>query len=434
MKKLFNLHKNLIVMSILVTALFLLGMTIGKKSVNQDNLKAKSTSREAKAVEVRQNAETTKSKIAFQDEIPSESFSQIVEDSGEVYVKAKDISELIAAEAQWNSISKQFMIKKDKDYIILDMENSKLTNLDQKTETIKLYGKSKDSLVPVGKVLSCFDYEVSRLDELGIFRVKNMSAELLDIEISKKYSDEFDVEIENYEFKQRVERAELEEKYPEKRKPILMKDIPHEKTVYLTFDDGPNQHTSKILDVLKKYDVKGTFFLLGNNISGKEDIVKRTFNEGHAIGLHSMSHALKEVYGSPESFLSQMNKNNDLVKETTGFKSKLIRPPYGSKPHLNDNFRDLIVENNYRVWDWNVDSKDALGKASASDIYENTISQSEKLKGPIIVLFHDKPATAESLSDIVEYFLENGYRLEPITEDLLPFNFWKDKRHKEIEQ
>lgn len=78
--------------------------------------------------------------------------------------------------------------------------------------------------------------------------------------------------------------------------------------VYLTFDDGPNQYTPKLLDVLKRYDVKATFFILGKKIKGNEAILQRIVDEGHTIGLHSMTHDKKTFYRSPQTAVNEMKQ------------------------------------------------------------------------------------------------------------------------------
>ncbi|OHW61812.1 peptidoglycan-N-acetylglucosamine deacetylase [Andreesenia angusta] len=380
-------------------------------------------------LESREGVTVHNMKIGYESELYPEEICQIEDGSGELYIGAQDLAKVIGAELQWNGISKQLIIKNEQDYIVVDTRENVIVDSDGNEEQVKLYGKGKKSILPSGRVMSYFGYQISRLGELGIFRIKNPDSELLDIEFSKKYEAEFGKQIADYEFKYRHERAMFEEQYPDKRKALVMKEIPDEKVAYLTFDDGPNEFTPQILDILNSYDIKATFFVLGKNIYGKEDILSKTYQEGHSIGLHSMNHVYREVYASPSNFVSQMDQCNELVKSAIGVKTRLIRPPYGSKPQLTEDFRNAAVESGYRVWDWNIDSGDAVGNRGSAGVYNYTANQASRFEGPVIILFHDKANTTQALPNIIEYLSGRGYRFEAITDDLMPFNFWGDKRY-----
>ena len=83
------------------------------------------------------------------------------------------------------------------------------------------------------------------------------------------------------------------------------------KVIYLTFDDGPSPLTGKFLDVLDKYNIKGTFFLVGNQIQSNAEVVKRLYDEGHGIGLHTYTHNYKAIYSNRNAFLMEMQKCQD---------------------------------------------------------------------------------------------------------------------------
>src|SRR5699024_5238173 len=102
-----------------------------------------------------------------------------------------------------------------------------------------------------------------------------------------------------------------------------------EKAVYLTFDDGPSENTGRILDILKQYNIKATFFVTGNN-QEHDDMIKRAFDEGHSIGLHTYTHDYASVYASEEAYFDDLKKISDLVESIIGQKSYLIRFPGGS--------------------------------------------------------------------------------------------------------
>ena len=99
------------------------------------------------------------------------------------------------------------------------------------------------------------------------------------------------------------------------------------KVVYLTFDDGPTpNNTPKILDILKKNNIKGTFFVIGQN----PDMYKRIVDEGHTIAIHTYSHEYKQVYASVDAFFADLYKLRDLIKEKTGVDPKVTRFTGGS--------------------------------------------------------------------------------------------------------
>ena len=100
------------------------------------------------------------------------------------------------------------------------------------------------------------------------------------------------------------------------------------KTVYLTFDDGPSAHTDQILEILKKNNIKATFFVIG--IGKNYNDYKKIIDHGHVLGLHTYSHEYKEVYANEESFFKDLYKIRDAVKSTTGLDVKITRFPGGS--------------------------------------------------------------------------------------------------------
>lgn len=88
-----------------------------------------------------------------------------------------------------------------------------------------------------------------------------------------------------------------------------------EKTVYLTFDDGPSDRvTPKILDVLAEEKVKATFFIIGKNVETRKNIIKREFDEGHTVAVHSYTHKYKEIYSSEESLIKDIDACNEVIK------------------------------------------------------------------------------------------------------------------------
>ncbi len=108
------------------------------------------------------------------------------------------------------------------------------------------------------------------------------------------------------------------------------------KTAYITFDDGPSSTTTKILDILKKRDIKATFFVVTGDYNAPNlDLLKQINDEGHALGIHSHSHIYKEIYDSKESFLKEINDSFNIIYEKTSIKPTVIRFPGGSINKFN---------------------------------------------------------------------------------------------------
>lgn len=208
---------------------------------------------------------------------------------------------------------------------------------------------------------------------------------------------------------------------------ITVKENPEmkEKIVYLTFDDGPSDNTEKILDILKKYNAKATFFVTGNN-QKKNDMIKRAHDEGHAIGLHTYTHDYRKVYASEQAYFDDLKKISDMVEKLTGEKSMLIRFPGGSSntiskkfvPGLMTKLTKEVQEKGYQYFDWNCDSTDASGNnVPVERLVENATSGKTQ---HINILMHDtdaKDTTAEALPKIIEYYRGQGYAFKALTKD-----------------
>jgi len=207
-------------------------------------------------------------------------------------------------------------------------------------------------------------------------------------------------------------------------------DIKTPKFVYLTFDDGPTYVvTAKLLDVLKKQNVKATFFVVGKEIEGKESILKRIYNEGHSIGLHTYSHNFKKIYKSTNDFINEMTKTSDKIEQVIGFAPKIIRFPGGSSKRLNSFTLQAIHNKNFKVFDWNVNIYDGINpNLSVAQLIKN--SKINKGKNDVaIVLMHcnfNNKNTIKALPEIIKYYLDSGYIFKVITENT-PEYYYKFK-------
>lgn len=204
------------------------------------------------------------------------------------------------------------------------------------------------------------------------------------------------------------------------------------KIAYLTFDDGPGKYTEELLKTLKENDVKATFFLIGENVKQFLDLVKREKAEGHYVGMHSMTHDFKKLYTSGE-YVNEMKEDQRLIENIIGEGPKLTRPPYGSMPGLNEALRNKVVEANFKVWDWTIDSLDwkynriPVDTASAQ-IVQNVVAGATKSQE--VILMHDiHPQSVAAVPAIIKGLKEKGYEFEAYHEsNHFSVNFWHDKR------
>ena len=184
-----------------------------------------------------------------------------------------------------------------------------------------------------------------------------------------------------------------------------------DKVIYLTFDDGPSVYTKELLNILKEYNVKATFFVTGN---GNREYIKKAYNEGHSIGIHTYSHVYKNVYASEEAYFNDLEKVQKIIKEQTGEESRLVRFPGGSSNTISRFNKGIMTRlskelerRGYKYFDWNVSSSDTV-KSNSDDI-ANTVIRRLK-KGNNVVLQHDtKYYSVKAVRKIIEYGLANGY-------------------------
>lgn len=202
------------------------------------------------------------------------------------------------------------------------------------------------------------------------------------------------------------------------QKPKLV--MPTQKTIYLTFDDGPGPYTKGLLDMLDNYGAKATFFVTD---SGYEDVLQDIAARGHALGIHTVTHDYASIYASPEDFFLDMLKMQSIIFENTGVKTTLMRFPGGSSNTVSKHscegimttLTQAVVDAGYQYFDWNVDSDDA-GSAHRSATVLNNVKQGV-LQNPVsIVLQHDiHDYSVEAIEEILIWGLNNGYAFEKLT-------------------
>lgn len=192
-------------------------------------------------------------------------------------------------------------------------------------------------------------------------------------------------------------------------------------TIYLTFDDGPGAYTARLLDILKQYNVKATFFVTGG---GDDSLIIREYQEGHTVGLHTWSHRYDQLYRSVDAYFEDLQLVHDRVQALTGVDSKIIRFPGGSsntvsakydgKTKIMSTLTQEVGKRGYVYFDWNIASGDAGNVTTTDGVYNTVVSHLHD--GVNVILQHDiKSYSVDAVEKIIKFGLDNGYTFEPLT-------------------
>ena len=191
-----------------------------------------------------------------------------------------------------------------------------------------------------------------------------------------------------------------------------------QRTIYTT--------TPKVLEILKEENIKATFFVIGTSPSFNE-YVKREYNEGHTIALHSNTHNYSTVYSSPSAYWADLTQIQNKVNNIIGIKPTIIRFPGGSSNTVSRRYYNGIMtiltkevtNNGYHYFDWNVLSGDAGDVSSSAEVYNNVTSALSHNRANVVLMhdFENNNYTLGALRDIIKYAKANGYTFDKITEN-----------------
>ncbi|WP_058005186.1 polysaccharide deacetylase family protein [Heyndrickxia sp. FSL K6-6286] len=316
------------------------------------------------------------------------------------YVPIRLFSQSLGVDVNWDQQKQIAILTKASRKLSLDLKQNMIITESGGKQKVSLHLVNNQMVAPYRFIGEYFGYQVEYVQKGSFARITDKNAKLTNEQIYEKY-----------------------------KKELTKTTTKPGKVAYLTFDDGPNAHTERILNILKKYDAKATFFMLNDNMAAHQTVVKEMVSEGHGVGCHGVTHDQQKFYRSPASAVGEMNTCLSTLAKITGQHSTVIRVPYGSKPYMTTNYRKAMDAKGYQMWDWNVDSLDwkLLNGPKTANYTINQIKALQKSGTSPLILFHDKATTADALPAVLSYLKENGYELLPITNDIEAYNFW-DRR------
>ncbi len=183
---------------------------------------------------------------------------------------------------------------------------------------------------------------------------------------------------------------------------------PNRKMVAITFDDGPhNVNTYKILDLLEENNARATFFMLGQNVSANPDVVRKVYDNGNEIGIHTWDHPQLTKL-SVENITKQIQSTSDVIYNITGYRPKLVRPPYGA---INDKVKSTLSD--YSLILWNIDSLDWKSRDENKIV---PLVMGEVQDGDIILLHDIHSTTVPAAQKIISQLVEQDYQLVTVSE------------------
>ncbi len=194
--------------------------------------------------------------------------------------------------------------------------------------------------------------------------------------------------------------------------------VPEGKVIYLTFDDGPGIYTRDLLEILKKYDVKATFFVVKTKYL---ELLKEIADQGHSIGIHSVSHDYNKIYASEDAYVTDLLQMQSLIEKYSGVRTTLVRFPGGSSNTVSDynpgimtRLTKLLDEMGFQYFDWNVNSGDAGLTKKKNRVVDYVIEGVQEYDVSVVLQHDIKKYSVEAVEEIILWGLENGYRFLPL--------------------
>ena len=298
-----------------------------------------------------------------------------------------------------------------------------------KTKTVKYKVVDKEApVISINGSKSITLYVGSKYEDLGAKATDNVDGDITD-KVAK--TGEVDnSKVGTYQIVYKVSDSSNNEASETrtitvKKKPAADLSCGKANTIYLTFDDGPNSYyTPVILDVLKKYNVKATFFVTN---AGPDELIKREYDEGHVVAIHSASHEYSQIYRSSEAFWKDLNIVSNRIEKITGEKPYLLRFPGGSSNTVSRRYKTGIMtqlakeveEKGYSYFDWNGYSGDAGETTDPNVEFNYAISSLSKTRGNVILMHDIKKHTSLAIESIVKYGIDHGYKFDVLDSSVI---------------
>ncbi len=202
----------------------------------------------------------------------------------------------------------------------------------------------------------------------------------------------------------------------------MQNDMEADKLVYLSFDDGPGKYTERLLGILKKYNVKVTFFVT-NQFPAYINMLKAEAADGHAVAVHTYTHNFAEVYANTDAYWADFDKINAVIEQQTGKKSTMFRFPGGSSNTLSKKYSPGIMtqlaqqaaQKGYTYFDWNVSSGDAGETKDSNQVAKNIINGISKHNTSVILCHDIHEYTVNAMDQVLSWATQNGYTFAPLT-------------------
>lgn len=309
------------------------------------------------------------------------------------------------------NITKRVKVQKEKDYYIYSVRDKA-----KNKRVIKRQLVYEDNVNPVISVK-----ESVFINQGDSFKKEYFATDNCDKDITKKVKVEGEVDsnkVGDYKVIYSVlDKAGNLEKV-EQIVHVTKKDAPG--TIYLTFDDGPQEGTTNvILDILRDEGVKATFFITNK---GPDELVQRENNEGHSVAIHTATHDYSNLYSSVDAYYNDLKLVQDRILRLTGKKSMLIRFPGGSSntisrrfsPGIMSTLTEDVLKNGYRYYDWNINSGDADVCRNSECVYNKVINSLSHERVNMVLMHDIKPYTRDALKNIIKYAKDNGYTFAAI--------------------
>ena len=341
----------------------------------------------------------------------------LVVQGGVAYVPLEMFFNLSSISVKTGFVNGGFYIvnSKTQSFVSFDVANDMVTTDDKKSLSLvtKIFYQTR--YLPAVQICDMvgLDCEIYDSPEDGVYalRISDGKQKLSFTELIKRYSPtklpEKDPSPDD------GSDSDPDDDLPGPDRPPVIPDVPEigARTIYLTFENLPNEFTGDILDLLKKHQRKATFFCEGDKMLEYPELVRRILVEGHAIGIHSMTHDSGFLEESPDNFIADWNEANDVLEMVAKQRTRLYRAPEGLKNTLRTDpaWEDAARRAGMLVYDWNINSYDYFeGENTPSKIYRRITTKLFALEEHLetdtaLIRFHSLPETIAVLDQVLTY-------------------------------